>query len=149
MNPETHIVIERIFEDDLEHVFEAFTTPEIIEKWWGPGGMKTTVDEFHFENGGKWQYTMQTPDGKAFSLGGVFSEIDAPNRYVSEEYWEGMHIEEKGRSLIFQFEKISEKQTKFTFTIIHADKAQRDDHFNKGVVMGWNLNFDNLDQYIS
>ena len=55
---ETEIRLERVFDAPREHVFAAFTDPELIPEWWGPG---TTVDEMDVRPGGSWRFVTAYP----------------------------------------------------------------------------------------
>lgn len=46
-----------------EEVFAAFTDPERLARWWGPSGFTNTFHTFEFETGGRWVYTMHSPNG--------------------------------------------------------------------------------------
>ena len=49
----------------IEKVWEAWTSPEHLEAWWGPGGFRTTTSRFDLTVGGQWAHTMHGPDGVA------------------------------------------------------------------------------------
>jgi uncharacterized protein YndB with AHSA1/START domain len=68
------IFITRVVDAPRELVFEAWTRPEHLAKWWGPRGFTTTTHAFDFRVGGQWQHTMHDPDG-----------TDYPNRVVYDE----------------------------------------------------------------
>jgi hypothetical protein len=57
------ILIERIINAPRELVWEAWTDPKHLEKWWGPNGFTTTTKEFDFRVGGVWRHVMHGPDG--------------------------------------------------------------------------------------
>ena len=63
------IVNEKILNAPKELVYEAFTNPLHVTKWWGPDGFTTTTSQMEVKPGGTWIYTMHGPDG-----------VDYPNR---------------------------------------------------------------------
>ena len=69
------LTIEKELNAPLSLVWEAWSQPEHIAKWWGPKGMETRVLEHNFEVGGKWKYAMTMPDGREFITEGVYLEI--------------------------------------------------------------------------
>lgn len=77
MNNRT-IHVSREFDAPRELVFEAFSQPEHIGKWWGPNGFSTTTKSMNFEVGGEWIFTMHGPDGTDYPNRVVYTEIKKP-----------------------------------------------------------------------
>jgi hypothetical protein len=63
-------------------VFDAFATPEVLARWWGPSGFTNTFEVFEFTAGGRWKFVMHGPDGAHFPNESVFVELHAPSRVV-------------------------------------------------------------------
>jgi uncharacterized protein YndB with AHSA1/START domain len=78
------IRIERTFRATPERVFDAFTDPAQLAKWWGPEGWRTDTREFDLKPGGMWRHTMRGPAGEAFPNEDRFVEVDRPRRLVIE-----------------------------------------------------------------
>lgn len=57
------IQITRIYDAPVKLVWEAWTDLKQVEKWWGPRGFTLTTKSKHLRPGGKWIYTMHSPDG--------------------------------------------------------------------------------------
>lgn len=76
------LVITRRFRAPIELVWEAWTTPAHLERWWGPVGFTTTTSVFAFEPGGQWLHTMHGPDGTDYPNRLTFREI-VPGRRLS------------------------------------------------------------------
>jgi len=76
------IVISRVLNAPRELVFQAWTDPEQVDKWWGPDGFITTTHEMDVRPGGKWHYTMHSPDGVDFVNWIEYEEIAPPERLV-------------------------------------------------------------------
>jgi uncharacterized protein YndB with AHSA1/START domain len=72
------IVITRLINAPRDLVFEAWTDPQHLEKWWGPNGFSTTTKEFDFREGGQWIHTMHGPDGTDFPNEMYFEKIVKP-----------------------------------------------------------------------
>lgn len=58
------IVINREFDADLETVWEAWTTPHILEQWIAPKPLRAETVSMEFKEGGCWHYAMITPQGE-------------------------------------------------------------------------------------
>jgi uncharacterized protein YndB with AHSA1/START domain len=78
----TDLVIERVFDAPRERVFDAFTQPEHLQKWWGPKTVSVPVSEFDARPGGKIFLGQRGPDGAMHYNAGVVREIDRPSRLV-------------------------------------------------------------------
>src|ERR1700722_9328298 len=55
-----------------------------MERWWGPRGFSTTVQEWDLQPGGPMKYFMTAPDGTQYPCGGVCIEVVEPERLVSK-----------------------------------------------------------------
>jgi len=86
--PAKQLVIERTLQASPERVFDAFTDPDQLTKWWWPKGFTCPAAEVDLRIGGGYRIAMQWPDAipdeKRFShyMGGEFYEIDRPHRLV-------------------------------------------------------------------
>lgn len=58
-----------------ELVFEAFSKPEHIRRWWGPRRMTLTTCEMDFRPGGTWRFIQETPEGRVHPFRGEYREI--------------------------------------------------------------------------
>jgi len=76
------IVIERVFDAPRERVFDVFTQPEHLQKWWGPKMFSVPISEFEARPGGKIFLGQRGPDGAMHYNAGVVREIERPSRLV-------------------------------------------------------------------
>lgn len=68
-NSSNIIKITRIYDAPVETVWQAWTDPNQVAKWWGPRGFSLTTHSKDLRPGGSWNYTMHGPDG-----------VDYPNK---------------------------------------------------------------------
>ena len=66
----------------IEEVFAAFRDPERLAIWWGPAGFTNTFHTFEFETGGRWIYTMHSPNGGNPENESVFELVEPPRKVV-------------------------------------------------------------------
>jgi uncharacterized protein YndB with AHSA1/START domain len=66
----------------VDEVFAAFTDPARLARWWGPAGFTNTFHTFEFETGGRWVYTMHSPNGGNPENESVFELVEPPRRIV-------------------------------------------------------------------
>ena len=76
--------IDRVFEAPREEVFAAWTHPDRVAAWYGPGGMEVPADRVRIDAhvGGRWEVTMVRPDGGAIPIGYEIIELDEPGLLV-------------------------------------------------------------------
>jgi len=75
--------IERTFSASAEEVFDAWTSPEVMRRWFHPGpDWSTPTAEVDLRVGGKVQVVMRKPDGTEAGARGGFTVIDRPHRLV-------------------------------------------------------------------
>src|SRR5439155_15215343 len=80
--PTKELVIERVFDSPRERIFDVFTQPEHLQKWWGPKMVGIPVAEFETRRGGKIFIAERAPDGAMVYIAGVVREIERPSRLV-------------------------------------------------------------------
>lgn len=76
------IISTREFDAPRELVFRAWTTPDLLARWWGPKGFTNTFHEIDIRPGGTWRFTMHGPDGADYPNHSVFVEIVPLERIV-------------------------------------------------------------------
>jgi uncharacterized protein YndB with AHSA1/START domain len=94
---ETQIEITREFDAPRHLVFRAWTTPELIERWWSGERGHVTVAEVDLRVGGAWRYLMVANEGFEVGFHGEFREIVPNERLVNTEVYDtGPGAEEAG-----------------------------------------------------
>lgn len=85
---DTQILITRDFAAPRHLVYRAWTTPELVKRWWaGQRGTMKTVD-IDLRVGGKWRYVMATNGGFEVAFHGEYREIIPNERIVNTEVFE-------------------------------------------------------------
>jgi uncharacterized protein YndB with AHSA1/START domain len=77
---ERDLVITRLLDAPRDLVFQAWTRPDHLVRWWGPAGFTLTACEVDFRVGGAWRTCLRSPDGRDFWLRGIYRRIVAPER---------------------------------------------------------------------
>ena len=80
--------VRRTFAVPRQRVFEAWTRPEELRRWAGPGEMDTPLAEVDLRVGGRYRLHMKGPDGAEHRVHGTYREIDPPRRLVYTWSWE-------------------------------------------------------------
>lgn len=138
------LTLKKIFDAPIELVWEAWTQPEHIAKWWGPKGMSVNVVEHNFKIGGKWKYVMPMPNGSEFVSEGEYLEIEKFKKIVTTANFKPMTEGVEIRAL---FEKNGEK-TNFIFSVLHPTEEYCKQQEKMGFYNGWGSTFDRLSDFL-
>ena len=146
------LVIERTFNAPIEEVWAAFTSSEILARWWSPEGMTNCCATCDVREGGEFRYCFKSPDGKEYWGKGVYQTVTAPT-YLSylDNFTDAngtpvapSHYGIPGTELTSSF-------IEFRFTRVGAKTHLKmtgenpyDDSLTENMTTGWNSIFDKL-----
>jgi uncharacterized protein YndB with AHSA1/START domain len=139
------IQIVRSFDAPAAAVWKAYTTPELVKRWWGFESSQWLECSIDLRVGGRWRYlTRETRDEHAFEVGfhGEYREITPPTRLVSTEVFEGYPDAAALDTLVLE-EK--DGVTTMTITVLHTSQEHRDGHINSGMEGGMQISMDRLE----
>ncbi len=72
----------RVLNAPRDLVWEAWTDPNQVVKWWGPNGFTTTIEKMDVRPGGVWKHVMHGPDGTDYPNKSIFVDVVKPERIV-------------------------------------------------------------------
>src|SRR3712207_5288868 len=124
------ILITREFDAPKHLVYKAWTTPELVRRWWSGRRGEVTSAEIDLRVGGTWRFVMVADGGFEVAFHGEYRELVPNERIVSTEVYEGMPDGEALNTLT-----LTESAGRTTLTILvqHANKDHRDGHINSGM----------------
>jgi uncharacterized protein YndB with AHSA1/START domain len=138
MTDDTTLRIERTYRASAEAVFDAWTSEEVLRRWFhAEYDWETTEAEVDLRVGGAVRVVMRDPAKDAeYGGGGRYTEIDPPTRLAFTWLWDGNSV----RQLIeIDFEEADGITTvRFTHSGLWDEDAVRSHE------RGWNRCFDNL-----
>jgi uncharacterized protein YndB with AHSA1/START domain len=140
---DTQILITREFAAPKHLVFQAWTTPELIRRWWSGDRGEVTSVEVDLRVGGSWRYVMKANAGFEVAFRGEYREIIPNERIVATDLFEGMPDAEALSTLALSE---SNGSTTLTLLVDHASKEHRDAHINSGMEDGMQESMDQLEQ---
>jgi len=143
---DTQILIERPFDAPKHLVYKAWTTPELIKRWWNAKRGTVTVAEVDLRIGGTWRWVLMTDRGFEVAFHGEYREIVPNERLVFTEIFEPVPQAGSLNTLTF-VEK--DGHTMLTILTEHANKSNRDAHINSGMEAGMQDAMDLLEQVVS
>jgi len=84
------ILITREFDAPRHLVYRAYTTPELVRRWWSGGRGEVTVCDIDLRVGGRWRYVLIAQGGFEVAFRGEYREIVSNERIVFTEIYEAM-----------------------------------------------------------
>ena len=143
------ILITREFDASKDLVFRAWTTPELVKRWWHAKRGTVTVVEIDLRVGGKWLYVMVADDGFEVGFHGEYREIVPNERIVSTEVFEGLPegvTEEQGGTVNTATFTEVDGRTTVTLLVQANSKEARDAIIDSGMEAGLQDALDLLEQ---
>jgi uncharacterized protein YndB with AHSA1/START domain len=138
----TVLRLERTFAAPRQRVFDAWTDPEVLRRWWGAGpDWECPVADVDLRVGGRYRLTMRNPDGDEHTVGGEYQEIRPPERLVYTWAWEDMDAPASLVTVAF-----SEDAGRTTVVVAHSGlgtEGSRAQHEH-----GWNGCLANLERRV-
>jgi uncharacterized protein YndB with AHSA1/START domain len=137
--------IERFFNAPAEAVFDAWTSAEVLRRWWPAGpDWDTPVAEVDVRVGGKLRLVMRRPDGREFGGGGEYIEVTPAQRLVFTWRWDGPERDEDPQLVEVDFKERPDGTT----AVVLTNSGLRDEEAKRLHEEGWQASFDNLDRVL-
>jgi uncharacterized protein YndB with AHSA1/START domain len=146
------ITVKKAFDASLPLVWDAYTNPEILDKWWAPKPWKAKTKTMDFRTGGHWLYAMVGPEGeehwaianytyvedqKRFTAADAFSDSDGNiNTAMPQSNWDSHFSSIEGGTLV-------------TFHITFSDLANLEGMIQMGFKEGLATAAQGLDEYFA
>jgi uncharacterized protein YndB with AHSA1/START domain len=134
--------LERRFDASPEEVFDAWTNPEVLRRWWAAApGWETPSAEVDLRAGGRYRLTMRDPAaGAEHTVGGAYIEVRRPQRLTYTWAWEPAG--ESSRVTVDFVAEGAGTRVELTHSGLLGDES-RAQHEH-----GWNACLDNLAQRV-
>jgi uncharacterized protein YndB with AHSA1/START domain len=140
---DTDILMTRDFNAPRHLVYKAWSTPELIKRWWSAKRGVVTTADVDLRVGGKWRWVMMTDRGFEVAFHGEYREVIPNERLVFTEVFEGMPDAGAVTSLTFTEQ---EGRTTLTILVQHEKPEHRDAHINSGMEAGMQDAMDLLEE---
>jgi uncharacterized protein YndB with AHSA1/START domain len=137
--------IERTFVATAATVFDAWTSVEVLRRWWPAGpGWDTPVAEVDVRVGGRLRLVMRAPDGTEFGGEGRYVEISRPTRLVFTWQWESVQLGPQSQLVDITFTENADATT--TVVLVNRGLTESEEQSHRE---GWHASFDNLDDVLA
>jgi uncharacterized protein YndB with AHSA1/START domain len=137
------ILITREFDAPKHLVYEAYTTPERVRRWWSGRRGETTIAEIDLRVGGRWRYVMIAEGGFEVAFHGEYREIVPNERIVTTEVYEAPEGGEVLNTVTFTE---VDGRTTLTLLVDTGGKDVRDAIIESGMEGGMQEGMDLLEQ---
>jgi uncharacterized protein YndB with AHSA1/START domain len=136
------IVLTRVFDAPRRMVFDAFTKPELLRRWFGARGWNLVVCEVDLRVGGGWRFVSRGPGGVHMGQRGVYREVVPPDRLAYTEVFDDQSY--PGESLITHDFVEQDGRTTLTSTLLYATREGRDTVLRYPMARGVAESYDRL-----
>ena len=139
------VVLTRAFDAPRQLVYDAFSKPELLKRWFGPRGWSLVVCEVDHRVGGGFRFVMHGPDGKDMGMRGVYREIVPPERSVHMESFDDY----PGESQVTAVFTEQDGKTTLIATVLYPSKEVRDAVIQMGMEHGAAESYDKLAELLA
>ena len=143
---DTQILITRQFDAPKHLVYKAWTTPELVKRWWHANRGTVTLAEIDLRVGGTWRYVSVTDGGFEVAFHGEYREIVPNERIVSTEAYEGVPDADANATLNTLTLTEADGRTTLEVVVEAPSKEVRDAIIESGMEAGMQDAMDLLEQ---
>ncbi|HEY5354338.1 MAG TPA: SRPBCC family protein [Streptosporangiaceae bacterium] len=140
---DTQILITREFDAPARLVYRAWTTPELVRRWWSGDRGQMVSAEIDLRVGGTWRFVMTANAGFEVAFHGEYREIVPAERIVSTDVFEGMPDAAAVNTITFTE---VDGHTTVRMLVQHTSQEHRDAHINSGMEDGLQVVLDLLEE---
>jgi len=139
------VEVVRTIDAPREAVFRAWTEPDQLRAWWGPGEFTCPEAEVDLRPGGSYRLVMQAAGGDPFVVAGTYHEVEPPARLVYTWRWESGPAADGSESLVtVEFRELSGQPERTELAIVHTEFPAT--HGPAPYRMGWEGGLDNVEK---
>jgi uncharacterized protein YndB with AHSA1/START domain len=142
---DNEILITRVFDAPAELVFDAWTNPDIVTRWWAGDRGEVTDAQVDLRIGGRWRWVMTANGGFEVAFSGEYRQIDRPRRLVRTEVFEPVPEAEALSTTTFDE---SHGVTTMKILARYPSKAYRDAAIESGMEGGLQTSLDQLEELV-
>jgi uncharacterized protein YndB with AHSA1/START domain len=140
---DTQVLITRDFDAPRHLVYKAYTTPELVRRWWAGRRGRMTVAEIDLSVGGNWRFVMVTGEGMEVAFHGTYREIVPNERLVHTEVYEAMPEGEVVNTITFAE---ADGRTAMTCLVDCGTQEIRDGMMASGMEVGMQEAYDLIEE---
>jgi uncharacterized protein YndB with AHSA1/START domain len=143
---DNQILITREFNAPRHLVWRAYTEPDLVKRWWSGDKGTVTSAEIDLRVGGRWRYVMAAEGGFEVAFRGEYREIDAPQRLVNTEIYEGIPDPDDHAGLVTVTLTERDGSTHMEMLCEYRDRTDRDAVIDSGMEGGMQESLNHLEK---
>ena len=136
------IALTRVFKAPRHLVYNAFSKPEILKRWFGPRGWSLVTCDIDARVGGGFRFVLRAPDGREVGMRGTYRELSPPTRSVHTESFDDFPGESQVTSVFTE----DDGYTTLVATIRYPSQEVRDAVIKSGMEHGAAESYDKLEE---
>jgi uncharacterized protein YndB with AHSA1/START domain len=141
---EREITLTRDFNAPRQRVFDAWTRPEHVSRWWGQKDSMLTLCEIDLRLGGEWRYVEMAADGNEYPFCGEYLEVVPPERLVHTFVFDVEPFSARPAIVTVLFEDL-DGRTRVIETTVFQTTEDRDEMLKAGMERGAAESMDRLE----
>ncbi len=150
IDPELDLFLEGTIEATPERVWEAWTDPEQVKRWFAPAPWRVAECEINLRPGGLFRTRMERPDGESFDGLGCYLDVVKPSRLVfTDALTAGYRPSKESFFTVALTIEPHGAGTRYIVRALHADPESRRKHEDMGFYQGWRTCLDQLEQVVA
>lgn len=139
------VVMTRVFDAPREMVYDAFSKPELLKRWFGPHGWHLETCEVDHRVGGGFRFILVGPEGHRMGMRGTYVEVAPPGRSVHRESFDDY----PGESTVTAVFTEEGGKTTLTATVTYPSREIRDAVIASGMEHGAAESYDKLAEMLA
>ncbi len=139
------IVLTRVFDAPRHLVWDAFTKPELLKRWFGPRGWSLVVCEVDLKVEGGFRFVLRGPDGRDMGMRGTYREIVPGERSIHTESFDDFPGELTVTTVLVE----NGGTTTLTATVLYPSREVRDAVIHSGMEHGAAESYDKLAELLA
>lgn len=139
------VALTRVFKAPRHLVYEAFSKPEILKRWFGPRGWSLITCDVDARVGGGFRFVLRAPDGHEIGMRGAYRELSPPARSVHMESFDDFPGESQVTSVFTE----QDGYTTLVATILYPSREIRDAVIKSGMEHGAAESYDKLEEILA
>src|ERR1700744_4866252 len=143
------LVVIRAFNGPARIVFDAWTKPELLKRWWAPRSYGVTLFECELDlrAGGAYRFAFGRDPKNPEVFSGRYLEVDPPSRLVFSQLYERMR--EAGEVVVTATFEESQGRTRLTLHQLFPSKEALEGALASGMEQGMRVTLDQLDELVA
>ncbi len=149
LRSDREIVISRTFNGPARIVFDAWTRPELVKRWWAPRSLGVSVVSIDADVrvGGGYRYVLLPAGGEEFAFSGTYTEITPHSRLVYTQVFEPMR--DAGEMVVTVTFEEQDGRTRMVSREVYPSREARDASLEAGMEHGMRETMDQLDELVA